>query len=151
GFRCSRSHLLPRSHRMAVCGAVVPGLLEQEIRNPWSARRMFFLYRHLHHYPIYAGWLGCICGGLPCNDRKSCVSYEGSRSVGGVVLSVKARRRESGAVEGSLCRITETTLPEDESRQGLERTRMNVRNDNIPTHKQLKGVSLCRNTESFSP
>ena len=32
---------------------------------------MFFLYRHLHDYPVHAGWLGCICGGLPCHDRKS--------------------------------------------------------------------------------
>src|SRR5678816_3040168 len=117
---------------MAVWWAVVPGFLEQEIGNSRSPRCMFFLYRHLHDYPVHAGWLGCTCGWVPCYDRESCVSYEGSRSVRGVVLSVKARRRESGAVEGSLCRISETTLPDDESRQGLERTSMNVRNDNIP-------------------
>jgi hypothetical protein len=31
---------------------------------------MFFIYRHLHDYPVYAGRLGCLCGGLPCHDRK---------------------------------------------------------------------------------
>ena len=50
--------------------------------------------------PLDAGWLGCICGGLPCYDRESCVSYEGSRSVRGVVLSTETGRRKSRAVEG---------------------------------------------------
>jgi hypothetical protein len=87
---------------------------------------MFFLYRHLHDYPLHAGGLGCVCWGLPRHDRESCVSYEGSRFVRGVVLSAETRPRKGRAVEGSVRRISETSFPASKSRQGLERANTNV-------------------------
>ena len=67
-FRHSGGHLLPGGIRMVVWCALVLRILEQKPRNSGGPRFMFFLYRYCHDYPIYAGWLGCVCRRVPRYD-----------------------------------------------------------------------------------
>ena len=64
----SGGHLLPGGIRMVVWCALVLRILEQKTRNSGGPRFMFFLYRYCHDYPIYAGWLGCVCRRVPRYD-----------------------------------------------------------------------------------
>ena len=49
------------------------------------------LYHYRHDYPVYAGWLGCVCRRVPRYDGESCIPNEGSP-----VPSVAAGRNECG-------------------------------------------------------
>ena len=64
---------------------------------------MFFVYSHVHDYPVHPGGLGAVCGWISRDDRKGRIPYEGFGAVGRIVLFV-----EAGCAEGD---ISTPTIP----------------------------------------
>src|SRR5262249_35466997 len=94
-FRRPWGHLVFGSFGMVVWRALVLRLLEYKIRHAWGSRFMVFIYSDRHDYPIYAGWLGCVCRRVSRNDRARCLSYEGPGSFCCIILFAQAGCGES--------------------------------------------------------
>jgi hypothetical protein len=52
-------------------------LLEQEVRNPWGGRFMYYIYRYRDYYSVHAEWLGRVGRRFPGNDRQRSLPDEG--------------------------------------------------------------------------
>src|SRR4029077_9729937 len=97
GIQCPRRDLVPGSFRMAVWCTPVLGLLEQESRNSWCARFLFFVYRDVHNHPILPKRLGSVCWRGSSNDRTRRFSHEGSSPVRSFILFASGRPKTSFA------------------------------------------------------
>src|SRR4029077_16202802 len=86
GVQCPRRDLVPGSFRMAVWCTPVLGLLEQEGRNSWCTRFLFFVYRDVHDHPILPKRMGSLCWRVSSNDGARCLPHERPRAFGGFIL-----------------------------------------------------------------